>query len=135
MHHCYYNNQHRPFSVFTVCKNFLPLLQIWERQMHTEMSRDIFCVYFLDLRGYRPICIEVNTVNKLSGVNFSIKAVAKALSKVRADKAPGPDNITSPLLREVQMVIHYPRTILFNKSVTKGSVPDDWSTANVSPLF
>jgi Reverse transcriptase (RNA-dependent DNA polymerase) len=73
---------------------------------------------------------EVNTVNKLSGVNFTIEAVAKALSK-----APGLDNITSRLLREIQMVIHYPLTILFNKSMVERSVPDDWSTANVSPIF
>jgi hypothetical protein len=68
---------------------------------------------------------EVNTVNKLSGVNFTIEAVVKALSKVRADKATGPDNITSRLLREIQTTIHHPLTKLFNKSMAEGSLPDD----------
>jgi len=57
------------------------------------------------------------------------------LSKMRADKAAGDDGISSRLLRELQNELAAPLCILFNKSLQEGTIPEDWRTANVTPIF
>lgn len=45
--------------------------------------------------------------------------------------APSPDNITKGLLLELEDVVAQPHSIIFNKSLSTGEVPDDWRFANV----
>ena len=39
------------------------------------------------------------------------------------------------MLFEVRHKISYPLHIIFNKSLSKGILPDDWKTAILSPIF
>jgi len=55
--------------------------------------------------------------------------------KLKQDKAPGDDGITSKFLKEVVDEIAEPLTDIFNKSTSEGVVPQDWKIANITPIF
>ena len=57
------------------------------------------------------------------------------LSKINVGKSIGPDEIHGKLLYEIRSEIAKPLAHLFNLSLTKGSIPQDWRDANVIPLF
>lgn len=59
----------------------------------------------------------------------------KRLSKVKKNGAPGPDNVTKLVLSELEDVVALPLTIIFNKSLSSGEVPEEWKIANVTPVF
>ena len=60
--------------------------------------------------------------------------VLKSLSKLRPDKSPGPDNMHPLFLRETAQKIAEPLTLIFQRSVKDGIVPDDWKRANITPI-
>jgi len=85
-----------------------------------------------------------NAVNMFCGsvddrcqdVIFSEGDVAESLSKLREDKAAGPEDDLSPrLLLRIKDQISYPLFLLFRKSLDEGTVPTDWELFNVSPIF
>ena len=61
--------------------------------------------------------------------------VSKALSRLRPDKSMGPDGLSPKLLMEVNDLIAYPLLLLFNKSLSESSVPQDWKQATITPIF
>ena len=64
-----------------------------------------------------------------------MESVHKVLSKLRPDKAMGPDGLASMLLIETQELITYPLYLLFKKSLKDTVIPDDWIQAIVTPIF
>ena len=51
------------------------------------------------------------------------------------NKSPGPDEIHLKFLYELREELSKPLTRLFQLSLSKGVVPQDWKDAIVSPLF
>ena len=47
----------------------------------------------------------------------------------------GPDSLHPHLLKEVACEISLPLSIIFNKSLISGSIPDDWRLANITAIF
>jgi len=66
---------------------------------------------------------------------FTLEDVKKKLSKLRQDKSTGADDIGPRLLYNTQHEICVPLYLLFPKSLDDGMIPDDWRSANVSPLY
>lgn len=62
------------------------------------------------------------------------EGVLKLLKNLKLHKAPGPDDI-NPALREVADIICEPITTLFQMSLDKATLPTDWKTAKVCPIF
>ena len=50
-------------------------------------------------------------------------------------RGPGPDGFGSNMLKDLSEEFSVPLSILFNQSLRQCSVPSDWKTANVSPMF
>ena len=63
------------------------------------------------------------------------KELKKLLDKLKIDKSPGPDRIHNRVLYETRDVILEPLTKLLTTSLESGKLPDDWKTANVTPIF
>ena len=58
------------------------------------------------------------------------------IMNLKDGKAPEDDGIISPeFLKRVACEISNPLTILCNKSVTEGMVPQKWKRANITPLY
>ncbi|KAL8609842.1 hypothetical protein ACOMHN_020677 [Nucella lapillus] len=58
-----------------------------------------------------------------------------AFSKKFPSKAPGPDGISPRLLRDLANEISPALTLLYQSSINTGIVPQNWRTANVTPVF
>lgn len=71
----------------------------------------------------------------LQDVQIDQQMVLMALSKLRVDKATGPDALSTRLLLQIKEEISYPLTRLFRQSLHESSVPSDWKQAYVCPIF
>ena len=58
-----------------------------------------------------------------------------ALNKLNPNKSPGPDNFHPKFLKSSSKSLAKPLTILFNKTLSDGCIPDDWKLAEVRPIF
>ena len=71
--------------------------------------------------------------------NTSIKvdtnAVLAQLTKLKINKASGPDDLSPRLLKETANTIAGILTQLFQKSLDLAIIPDDWRKANVTPVY
>ena len=54
---------------------------------------------------------------------------------LNVSKSPGPDAVHPHLLKNCADLLAFPLMCIFQKSFQNSSVPDDWKSAIVSPLF
>ena len=71
----------------------------------------------------------------LTGLFLGVTGVSKQLSKLNPGKAAGPDNLTSRILKELHSEVTPTLTDIYNSSLRKGKVLDDWRNASVSPVY
>ena len=68
-------------------------------------------------------------------ISISFKGVHKLLSELKIHKVAGPDSISPRLLRELTDIIAPALTRIYQASLDTGTVPSDWRTANIVPIF
>ena len=68
----------------------------------------------------------------LTDIKITTKKVKEKIRKLRKGAAGGPDKIGTRLLQELTEVISSPLATVMRKTL---EVPDDWRTANVSPIY
>ena len=56
------------------------------------------------------------------------------MEKQNGNKSCGSDNIHLYLLKNAAGAISVPLEKIFNMSLKEGGMPDDWSSANVTPM-
>ena len=61
--------------------------------------------------------------------------VLNAIRQLKNGKAPGPDKISTTLIKDAADVIWKPLTMVFNSSLKYGIFPDIWKLARVTPVF
>jgi Reverse transcriptase (RNA-dependent DNA polymerase)/Endonuclease-reverse transcriptase len=71
----------------------------------------------------------------ISDVKITAKAVKEKIKKLRVDSAAGPDGIGPLLLKKLMHELAWPLTKVMRASVREGAVPEDWRTANVTPIY
>ena len=72
---------------------------------------------------------------KIQDINITEPGVRKLLQNLKPNKASGPDNISPLILKTLAPEIAPSLTLIFQKSYETSEVPEDWRTANVSPIF
>ena len=72
---------------------------------------------------------------KMPEIIIDLKGILKLLSNLNPDKAPGPDRIKPIVLKELREELAPIIQLLFQKSISTGKIPTDWTKANVSPVF
>jgi hypothetical protein len=72
---------------------------------------------------------------EVKGVNISVRGVKDKIRKLKVDGAAGPDGMGPLLLKKVIDEIVPPLATIMKKSLKEGAVPEDWRTANVTPIF
>ena len=82
-----------------------------------------------------PTIPPVTVHNPMSPVIITQEDVFKILRSLNSNKAAGPDNLHPRLLIESAAHISLPLSRIFNMSLAKKSVPNDWRTANIIPIF
>jgi len=71
----------------------------------------------------------------MSDIIVSLEGVYNLLTNINTHKASGPDQIHGRVLKEAVDIISPFLTILFQNSLDSGVVPNDWCTANITPLY
>ena len=62
-------------------------------------------------------------------------SVQKLLENRNPNKCIGPDQIHLMVLKQLATAVAPILTVIFNKSLHSGEVPEDWRKANVAPIF
>ena len=68
-------------------------------------------------------------------VKISPNIVHKKLLDINPNKSPGPEGWPLLALKETAEQICTPLSILFTKSLESGILPQDWKSAQVTPIF
>ena len=71
----------------------------------------------------------------MGDITVDPKGVAKLLDGLNVHKVPGPDGLNARVLKECSNEISPILALIFNESLARGDVPDEWRQANVSPVF
>ena len=79
--------------------------------------------------------MPANQFPVLDSVDITESGVTKLLHVLQPGKAPGPDGITTTILKELAEEISPILTIMFQSSLDTGILPSDWKDANVTPIF
>ena len=66
---------------------------------------------------------------------ISTDGIGKLLAELNPSKAAGPDEITARVLKACSSSIAPILQKLFQKSVSTGSLPKDWLSANITPIY
>ncbi|KAI8486093.1 hypothetical protein Bbelb_361930 [Branchiostoma belcheri] len=75
------------------------------------------------------------TAPTIPPINISVEGVAKQLSCLNPNKSTGPDGKPPRLLKTVAVQIAPILQVIFSQSISTGDVPEDWRTANITPIF
>ena len=80
---------------------------------------------------------EISNIDSqtMGDITVDPKGVAKLLDGLNVHKAPGPDGLNARVLKECSNEISPILALIFNESLARGDVPDEWRQANVSPVF
>ncbi len=114
-------------SVFTPTSP-LSLAQLTQNSIHNSLSQGRLSENHIPDQ-YRP------QYPKMPEISISENGITKLLANLKPDKAAGPDGIKPLVLRSLKSQISPILHILFQKSLSSGVIPADWSTATVCPLF
>ena len=68
-------------------------------------------------------------------ISIHVNGVENLLKNINPHKAKGPDEIHGRVLKECRTNIAPILAIIFEKSLTSGSIPSDWKHANVCPVY
>jgi hypothetical protein len=79
--------------------------------------------------------ISITRDEGLMEIHLTEEEVSKELSKINTTKAPGPDGISTRVLKECRDELKTPITRLYNSSLKTGKLPNDWKKANVVPIY
>jgi hypothetical protein len=71
----------------------------------------------------------------LENFRFQLAAVKRKIRELRTDAASGPDGLGPKVLQELQDELSPVLAAIFKKSLDKGTVPQDWKEANVTPIY
>ena len=72
---------------------------------------------------------------KLENVKFTSTKIEKKIRKLKPVSAPGPDKISSKILKDHSYSFSIALATIFNSSLQSGEVPSDWRMANVTAIF
>ena len=67
-------------------------------------------------------------------IYIAAEGISKLLKNLQPDKAAGPDNIKPIVLKELHQELAPALKVIFQLSLTSGTLPDDWTKARVSPI-
>ena len=61
--------------------------------------------------------------------------ILRTINSLKAKQSTGPDNISSYLIKKIKSPLSSPISLLINKSLEDGVVPDVFKTTKVIPIY
>lgn len=94
-----------------------------------------FCsVFTIEPHGELPE-FPSRTDNVIEDIVILKEKVHKQILKLDVNKSFGPDEIHPKLLKELADHIAEPLSVIMNKTLTEGALPEDWKLAHVTPIY
>ena len=78
--------------------------------------------------------LEERFTQEIGNIQVTRDEIAARLEKINTNKSCGPDNIHPLVLQKTSEASSKPLTLIFNLSLSRGELPDDWRVANVTPI-
>ena len=79
--------------------------------------------------------VSRRVTNSLQELVISPQGVEKLLRNIQASKASGPDSLPNLVLKECAHELAPAVAHIFQKSLDSSILPDDWTNANIAPVF
>jgi hypothetical protein len=96
-----------------------------------EWAENLKSVY---ARFEKPDTVTPPPASNLTSHRFDVADVIKVFKAIKLNKAPGPDHISSKLLKECAHELAPVMTSLFNRSVEECCVPAIWKASPIVPV-
>lgn len=93
-----------------------------------------FCTIFTDEDDEIP-SLDTSVYPNCDNITFSVEGIENLLQQLDPSKAPGPDRIPTHILKLCKAEIAPILQVIFTQSFTTNSLPTDWLTANVVPVY
>ena len=74
-------------------------------------------------------------IRKMKDIRITEGGVLKLLQGLNISKARGPDEISPTILKELSNELTPIMTHFFQQTMDKSTLPEDWTTANICPLY
>ena len=100
-----------------------------------SMLNSYFSSVFTTEMDKPPEIQDMVVRHKLENITVTTRKVREKILALKPDSAPGPDGITGHLLQGLVEELAPALALIFSKSMEEGVVPEDWRTANVTPIF
>ena len=72
---------------------------------------------------------------KLLDFTVTDEAIKKLIENLNPNKSIGPDDMHARMLIELKDHLAEPLAFIFNETLRRGKIPQDWKRANMSPIF
>lgn len=99
-----------------------------------EMFNQYYASVFEPENAVMPEPLAQRDAPLLQNAIITREVVKNTIKGLKQYGAPGPDAIANKVLIEACDELCVPLTILFRKSLSEAVVPEDWRSANVSPI-
>ena len=103
----------------------------------SNIVNDFFGTVFTqeDISTVPDFTCDQNIDTCLENCTITIQDMVSALNNLNSNKSPGPDNIHPKFLKSSSKSLAKPLTLLFNKTLSEGCIPDEWKLAEVRPIY
>ena len=105
-----------------------------DREAADELSKFFQSVFTHEPDGAIPTLPKRHD-DTMHDIDFTVEDVRKKLDNLKADKCPGPDKLHPMVLKQCSAELSKPFCLIFRKSLDSGTLPKDWKTARVTPIF
>lgn len=79
--------------------------------------------------------MEARPVPQFSTMVITKEEVLRNLKELKRNKSPGPDGLHPRVILEVAEALVEPLWIIYNSSLEKHQVPQDWKMVNITALY
>ena len=110
-------------------------LSFSDSKTKADILNDQFCNAFTREDLSNIPTLENSPHRDMPDIVVEVNGVRKLLQNLNPRKASGPDKIPSRLLKELATELAPALTLLFNRSLEEGIVPEIWRHAQVQPIF
>ena len=105
-----------------------------DKEKANILQKQFVSVFTKEPNAEVPVFDKKTEVN-LPNINITEEMVRNKILKLNVNKSGGSDKMHPKILIELVDLVSKPLTLLLNKTIDEGCIPQDWKMAYVSPIF